>query len=184
MNRIPLVTPDTGDAGAAALLQDAEKTHGYVPNLYATLANAPAMLRGFLRFGMLLREAPTSARPLRELIIMRCAQLSGAAYEWAHHWPLAIESGVPERKLLALSNWAAEDVFTDDERAVLDFAEQVHASGHVTDSTFARLRERFDPEQIVEITLTASFYAQVARFLLAMDVQVEPEFRVYLDTWE
>jgi alkylhydroperoxidase family enzyme len=183
VSRAPLVAQDTDDAQAAALLDEVARMHGFVPNLHRTLAHAPAMLRGWLDFGVPLRAAPRTPRALRELIIMRSAQVSGAAYEWAHHWPMAIENGVPERKLLALANWSADDSFAEHERAALEFAEQVLASGVVTESTYARLRQHFDVPEVIEITLTASFYANVARVLLALRVEVEPEYEIYLGNW-
>jgi alkylhydroperoxidase family enzyme len=47
----------------------------------------------------------------------------------------------------------------------------------VSDATFDALRKFFDAEQIVELTLNTGFYNMVVRFLLPMQVDLEPGAR-------
>jgi alkylhydroperoxidase family enzyme len=77
------------------------------------------MLEAWVGIAWPLRQEPSATRALRELAIMRTALLAGAEYEWAHHWDMAVQAGVDERKLRALADWRRGDAFTDEERAVL-----------------------------------------------------------------
>jgi len=47
----------------------------------------------------------------------------------------------------------------------------------VSDDTFNALRDFLDDEQIVELTLNTGFYNMVVRFLLPMQVDLEPDAR-------
>jgi alkylhydroperoxidase family enzyme len=46
----------------------------------------------------------------------------------------------------------------------------------VGDGAFAAVRRPFTPAEIVELTLTAGFYAGVARVLRALQVDLEPGY--------
>ena len=47
MTDFPLQTAETADPAAARILETAEKQNGFVPNLFATLANAPLALEAY-----------------------------------------------------------------------------------------------------------------------------------------
>lgn len=181
MSRLPLVPEDTPDQDAAKLLAEIKQVYGSLPNLHRTLAHSPDMLRAWLDVAVPLRVKPKAGRAIRELIIMRAAQLTGATYEWAHHWRMAVDNGVTEEKLRALSGWREAQDFTPAERAVLAYIEQVVESGDIDDAVFAELRAHFDDGEIVELSLTASFYVNVARLLRALDVDLEPGYPDHLD---
>jgi len=184
MNRLPLIPiEDNSNPALAQIFDAARSARGAVSDLYRTLGHAPAMLEAWTAMAWPLRSEPRTPRAVRELIIMRAAQLTGAVYEWGHHWPMALAAGVPREKLLTLSTWNQDESFTPEERAVLAYAERVLADGRVDNDVFARLAGFFDPEEIVEITLTTTFYACVARLLLALRIELEPEYAEQMEGW-
>jgi alkylhydroperoxidase family enzyme len=79
---------------------------------------------------------------------------------------------VPAEKLEQLANWRASDLFDERERAALAYAEEINA-GKVSDEAAAALARHFAPPEVVELTLTAAFYAMVPRVLDALRVPVE-----------
>lgn len=152
------------------------------PTLYRVLGNAPAMFRGWVDFAWPLRSAARSERRLRELLIMRQAQISGARYEWAHHLPMALEAGVTPAQLAALPQWASASEFDPRERAILQLADEVANGPAASEATIAGLGDAgFEVDEVVELVLTASFYVCVARFLMSMNIEPEPEYERYLD---
>jgi alkylhydroperoxidase family enzyme len=140
-------------------------------NLYRTLANHPTLLRAWIGFAWTLREGATP-RTLRELMILRGAQLMKAEYEWHHHRRMAKEAGVPDEKVEQLASWRSSDLFDERERAALAYAEGIDA-GTVSGEVAANLAQHFGPAEVVELTLTAAFYAMVPRVLDALKVPVE-----------
>lgn len=142
-----------------------------VPQLYQLLANAPAMLEAWIGLAWPLRAAATTPRALRELLILRIAQLTGASYEWQAHEPFAREFGVREAQIAELAEWTASDQFDETERSALAAADELTASGELSDDAFGSLAQRFDPGELVELILTISFYCCVSRVLKAIGLE-------------
>jgi alkylhydroperoxidase family enzyme len=176
MARIRMCPTEPEDPTLARLFEGVRARGVEVPNLYRVLSASPGMLEAWIDFAWRLRLDATTPRDLRELMILRGAQLSGAAYEWAHHRPMALAAGVPEAKIDALADWRASDAFTDAERAALRVTEEITAGQGASEAAMTELKAHFPPEAVVELTLTASFYVCVARMLTSLAVDVEPAF--------
>ena len=153
-----------------------EELWGTPPNLYRALANHPAIVAAWTEFANTLRHASRTPRALRELVILRGAQVSASEYEWAQHLRMARKAGVREAQIAALAGWRTSPEFDARERAALELAESV-TSGRVTDEVYREAMRHFDQHDYVELAVTAGFYAMVARVLDAMAVELEPEFR-------
>src|SRR5690606_35436230 len=143
------------------------------------LANAPRMLRAWLDFAWPLRLQAQAGRRIRELLILRGAQVSGTRYEWVHHVPMALAAGVTQAQVDALGDeWAASPLFNEAENAVLRLADEVtHGPGASAASIAALEQQGYSAAEITELTLTASFYVCVSRFLHSMDVPLEEQDR-------
>lgn len=171
------MTSETPDDPVLAEIFDGVRARGSdLPNLYRVLGASPVMLNAWIDFAWSLRLDATTPRGLRELIIMRGAYISGIAYEWAHHWPMAIKAGVSEDKLHALKDWRDSSLFSAEERAVLQMADEISNGPGASAATISALNENFTPSEVVELTLTASFYVCVSRLLTSLDVDIEPDY--------
>ena len=91
MARIPLVPMPPDDHRVAAMFDEVTKRGMKVPDLYRVMGHAPDMLRAWLDFAWPLRLNAKTNRRLRELMILRGAQVSKTGYEWAHHVPMALD---------------------------------------------------------------------------------------------
>jgi alkylhydroperoxidase family enzyme len=183
MKRVPLVPDEAADDVVAPVLERF-RAEGREPiALYRALANTPVLLRSYSVLARSLRHDSTSERRLRELVILRMALLTGSAYEWSHHRPMAIAAGVSNEQIGALSAWEESALFDENERAALRCADAVHDL-EVTDDAFAELEGAVGRAGAVEIVLTASFYEAVARLVQGLGVEVEPEYRANLDGFE
>lgn len=155
-----------------------EELWGQPPNLYKALANHPALVAAWTEFSKTLRHDTRTPRSLRELVILRGAQLMRSEYEWAQHLPMARKAGVSEAQIQALPAWKSSPHFDAREKAALALAEAV-TQGKVGDEVYAEAMRQFDHHDYVELALVASFYAMVGRMLDAMGVQLEPEVKNY-----
>jgi 4-carboxymuconolactone decarboxylase len=173
MERLALVGDDQPDPALGATYDFVRSRVGQVPNLYRTLAHAPNLLQGWIDFAWALRNDARTDRALRELVIMRTAQLNETNYEWTHHWKMAVAAGVSEDKLNALDGWRDSTLFSPAERVVLEMADQLAATTRLTDDAWQALAAMFDERQVVELVLTASFYACVSRVLGGLAVPLE-----------
>lgn len=151
---------------------------GDPPNLYRALGNHPALCAAWTEFARAIRYESRTPRTLRELMILRGAQLMRSEYEWAQHLRMARKAGVREAQIEALARWRDSGEFDAREKAALALAEAV-TNAEVADAVYAEARKHFDHATYVELALTAAFYAMVGRMLEAMRVQLEPDAREY-----
>ena len=173
MPRLPLIE-DNSDPRIAAVYEALQSGgHKGFPNLYRLLGHAPAMLKAWTGLAWPLRSEAKTPRALRELMILRGAQIMGADYEWTHHVPMARAAGVTQAQIDGLADWRASGLFAPDERAALRLAEEITQGPGASADAIAEARNFFGESGVVELVLTASFYACVGRVLHSLDVPLE-----------
>ena len=148
--------------------------NGEFLNLYRVLGHHAHLLSAWIEFAYTLRRDCTTPRTLRELMILRGAQLEGSAYEWHQHRRWARQQGVPPEQIEDLFFWRESPRFSDAECAALALTEAM-MHGDVSDAVYAGLEKHFSSSEIVELALTAGFYAMVPRVLNALKVPIEDE---------
>jgi 4-carboxymuconolactone decarboxylase len=147
---------------------------GTTAPLYRALAHSEPLLLAWIDFAWTLRAACASDRRVRELVILRSAQLHDCAYQWRDHVVMAIAAGVTDAQVADLATWARSPHFADEERAALRFAEELFA-GDVADDTWRELRAHFPDGECQELLMTAGFYSMVPRVVKALRLGVDPE---------
>ncbi|OGA64132.1 MAG: hypothetical protein A3G81_01700 [Betaproteobacteria bacterium RIFCSPLOWO2_12_FULL_65_14] len=172
MQRVPLAEFEP------ALKKRLADLWGAPPNLYRALANHPNIIAAWAEFANTLRNGTRTPRTLRELVILRGAQLAKSEYEWAQHLKMARKAGVREAQIAALADWRKSAEFDAKEKAALAIADAV-TEGRVSDDVYRDVSKHFDHHDYVELAVTAGFYAMVARTLDALGVQLEPDFVDY-----
>jgi 4-carboxymuconolactone decarboxylase len=172
--------PEEFDSAEVKSVFAAIRARGGEPSpLYRTLAHAPGMLAAWANLAWPLRYETSLEGSLRELIIMRIAEMNQARYQWAYHVRPALSSGLTQEQLDSLHDWRNSRLFDERQRWVLTYAEQV-ATLTVDDDTFAEVAKRFTNQELVELTLIAAFYTNVSRVLQALGIEVEESFERFL----
>jgi len=92
---------------------------------------------------------------LLELVSMRTSQLNGCAYCIDMHTKDARAAGETEQRLYLLDAWRETPLYSERERAALDWTEAVTrvADGHVPDEVFASARNHFSEEELLNLTI-------------------------------
>src|SRR4051795_9369802 len=98
MPRLPLTSSTPDDPLLQEIFSEVRGRIGHIPALYRALGNSPAMLRAWIDLAWPLRLNSTTSRALRELVILRGAQMGMIEYEWAHHVPMALAAGGAQNK--------------------------------------------------------------------------------------
>ena len=159
-----------------ALQKRLEELWGKPVNLYRALGNHAPLTAAWTEFANAIRHESRTPRALRELMILRTAQIARSEYEWAHHLRMARKAGVSEAKIAALPGWRSAAEFDAKERAALALTEGVMACD-VSDAVHAEAKKHFSDAEFVELSLTAGFYAMVSRMLDAMRVELDDDVR-------
>jgi AhpD family alkylhydroperoxidase len=116
-------------------------------------AHQPKMLSGMGRFQQAVRKAQTVDERLKDLVELKGAQMIGCEFCVDLGSQIWRNSGFSDEELLALPRYRQSDLFTDREKLALDYTVAVMRTPvEVTDELFARMKEHFSDEQLVEIT--------------------------------
>jgi len=175
MSRVRLVQKNQASPEVSELFQRIEDNGAKVMNLYRAMANSPHVTRNLIKLGNSLISKTDLSPKLRELTIMRIAKLCDCEYEWAQHTPVALHSGVSQTQLDVIDSWKESDDFTDEERAVLQYVDEVAQNVKVADKTFEALRQHLSERNIVELTLAIGWWGMLARFLVPLEVEIDEE---------
>lgn len=172
MPRIPPVAPPYSEEIAqtfARLMPEGMEPLG----LFRTLAHNPRVLRRVQRGG-LLDPGSISVRQ-RELAILRTCALCDAAYEWGVHATLfGGLAGFDDDQLRSTWTGVPLDTWTDDERAVIQACDELHAASQLSAATWSVLRGHFDDAQCIELVTLAGLYHAISFVVNVTEVEAEP----------
>ena len=169
MARIPYADPNQNEE-VKALAERIRKERGQLGNLYLMLLNSPPVARGWLDLLTAVRQQCKLPARYRELVILRIAILNGADYEYESHVPIALEEGITQAQIDALSESGKSNVFSPVDRAVLAYCDAMTEDIEVPDGVFEALRPHFDARELTELTVTVCAYNLVSRFLEAVKI--------------
>jgi AhpD family alkylhydroperoxidase len=157
-------------------------TYAYGRRVYGT-PTEPAQVIGhhrplLLGYGALSFAAERFANAvdgrLKNLAMLRTAQLVGCQWCLDFGSRLAQDAGVPAADLRALAVWRESDRFDGRDRLVLEYAEAMTRTPvEVSDELFARLRAQFDERQVVELTMAIALENLYSRSNWAFGIEGE-----------
>lgn len=156
MSRVPLQTLESAPAEARPFLENALKNSGFVPNLLAVLANAPAALETYVTVSGLNAKASLSL-PEREVVQLVAATTHGCAFCVAGHTAVATNKAkLPAEVIEALR--ARGELPDARYEALAEFTSQVIATrGNVADADYVAFRAAgFGEAQALEVILGVS----------------------------
>ena len=79
--------------------------------------------------------------------------------------------GVSDEKILALAEYATSPLYTDAERVALEYADCITLSERdVDDALFARLRQFYDDDALVELTAVIAWENASSKFNRALRI--------------
>lgn len=185
--RLPYVPnpPPTTSPEEAAIVEriQARRAPRPLTSLDLALLHSPPVADGWNAFLGAVRTRTTLADDVRELAICRVAVVNKAWYEWMHHAPLAVQAGVSEAAMEALTakqgpltlggrptkEEAGEAGFGEKQWAAIVIADEMTRNVEVSDETFAAVKALFGERETVEIVATVACYNCVSRFLVALN---------------
>src|SRR5712691_7027037 len=116
-------------------------------------AHQPKLMSGMGKFQQAVRKAHTVDERLKNLVELKGAQMIGCEFCVDLGSQICRNSGFSDEELLALPRYRQSDLFTEREKLALDYTVAVMRTPvEVTDELFARIKEHFSTEQLVEIT--------------------------------
>lgn len=84
---------------------------------------------------------------------------------------MSSQQGISDEKIAALSDYANNDLYHEPERVALEFADAMTITGRdVSDELFARLRNFYDDDALIELTATIGWENASSKFNRALRV--------------
>jgi alkylhydroperoxidase family enzyme len=116
-------------------------------------ARRPKMMSGMGKFQGAVRKGKTVDERLKYLVELKGAQMIGCEFCVDLGSQICRNSGFSDDELLALPRYRQSELFTEREKLALDYTVGVMRTPvEVTDELFARMKEHFSDDQLVEIT--------------------------------
>ena len=85
-----------------------------------------------------------------------------------------MHAGVSEEKIAQVPQAAASPLFSEGERAALEYAEAMTVTGRkVDDALFARVRQHFSEAQLVELTAAVALENFRSKFNVALGIEAQ-----------
>lgn len=173
MARIPYADPNKPET--RELVERIVKERGSVLHLYQMLLHSGPVAEGWLNYLTAIRHKCSLNGAIRELVIVRVAQLNGAQYEADQHIPIALKEGVTQQQIDELEDWRNSTSFNATERNVLELTDQMTTKVKVDKSVMEALATDFNHQELVELVATVAAYNMVSRFLEAFGIHSDDE---------
>ena len=142
-----------------------------VPNYIRALAQNTKSAPQFANLVQTFLFGGTIAPETKMAMSLRITQIYSSPYLYAHtnRWLRASDRGQ-----FLLKNWEDKKGFSEAELLAIGYAEKLTNDIHgVSDADFAKVRGAFNDSQIVELTMTVSFFNHFVRFVEATNLPVE-----------
>jgi uncharacterized peroxidase-related enzyme len=166
----PETTPELQDDFAVF-----EDILGFVPNSILTMQRRPEMVKGFVSLtkGVMDPEGSVDLGLMR-LIAHFSSRAAGCQYCEAHSLIAAKIHDVSQEKLDAIWDYQWSPLYSEAERAALDFAMAAGSVPNAVDAElFSRLKQHWTEDQIVQILGAVCLYGFLNRWNDSMATDLE-----------
>ncbi|GHT96496.1 hypothetical protein FACS1894116_13730 [Betaproteobacteria bacterium] len=174
MSRITHINPTELSADLQPLFHRYAVEYGAFGNQASVLAHVPP---AFVHLTSMLTELKhREVTPWRyiELAIVTVSRLNACTYCVSHHTPVLETIGVSPQAAAQVLEYETVDEFDEIDRVVIEYAIAVTRDARrVSDVLFARLRQHFSEEQVVELTLRIGLCGFFNRFNDALRIEIE-----------
>jgi 4-carboxymuconolactone decarboxylase len=149
------------------------KDRPVVLNVQRMTANAQSLFPVRSRLSNALFTQTVISPKLREIAILRTAKDCHSVYEWTQHVPAARHVGVSEEQIASIENWQSAGCFSEIERLVLKFTDEVNANVKASRETLEALKKHLSPGEIIELLIIIGHWRQTASILETTEVDLE-----------
>jgi uncharacterized peroxidase-related enzyme len=173
---MPLVTPiDISDTSVKELVKFFNETLGFCPNSVLTMQRRPNIAKAFIELNMAVMENHGQlTSEFKRLLAFVSSNTAGCRYCQAHTIRAAERYGSSPKRLENVWDFKNQDVFTDAEKAALQFAQEASmVPVNVTEATEKQLHVYWSDDDIVEIMGVIALFGYLNRWNDVMATSLE-----------
>ena len=109
---------------------------------------------------------------VREIAILTTAREMDSQFEWVAHEPEALKEGVPQSTIDVIKYRRSTEGVDPTDALIIELGRQLWRDHKVKSETFAKLKDIFGPNKLVELVMLMGNYAGTAALLTAVDMQL------------
>ena len=149
---------------------------GFTPNSVLTMQRRPEIARAFIELNIAVTQPVHIDNQLQRMIGYMASYAAGCRYCQAHLALGTKRFGASDDKVAAPWQYRTSPLFSDAERAALDFAlAAASVPNGVTDDIAAELKRHYSDDAIVEILAEVALMGFLNRWNDSMGTVLEPE---------
>jgi 4-carboxymuconolactone decarboxylase len=141
---------------------------------YNPMIRSPVLGQRLYDLFYYLRWQTSVPTRLNEFAILIIGRQWRSQVEWFAHAPLAAKAGLSANVIAELKEGKRPTGLAEDEAVVYDFVTELATIKKVSDETYARAKQIFNDQQIVDLTAVAGNYVMVAMMLAMAEETVPP----------
>lgn len=171
MARIPYFDPANASQRVISALAGKRKI-----NIFRMIANSENCAPEVFALGQSLSRGSSLDPVQREVVILRTAHLTGAAYQWHEHNAVATRIGFTAERIAAVASYPDESacaVLGPFEQTLIRFTDALITTATVPDEEFDEVRGEYDDSRLMELVLLVGFYMMVGRVMRTFDIETE-----------
>ena len=169
--RLSPLPPAQWDACLKPVLDDL----GTPLNIHNVIARNPALMSSYLAFRNHIVKGSSLSGRQRELLVLRTAHNTQAAYEWDHHVVRSRAIGMTDEEISRVRHGAGASGWTEEDALLLKAADDMHGATEIARPTWAAMCARFSDAQLLDIIFTVGTYLIMSTILKTVGVPDEDE---------
>jgi 4-carboxymuconolactone decarboxylase len=144
-------------------------------NIHRMLAGSPATFQAMVRlFSSYLNDGVLESE-LREIIILRVGHLRKSEYEVRNHQNAARVIGMSQERIQALEPGQDLTLYTNEERLVIQFVDEVVQDGAASKATFDAVAGFMNTAELLEVTVVVGVYTMVSQICATFEIELEEQ---------
>ena len=158
----PIAAEDMTEAQTAAVAELAA-VRGIVPRgPWIPLLRSPEVLGRTRAMGDYLRYDTSLPPQLSEFLILLTAREWSQRYEWAAHYPIALDAGIDPEIVNAVAEGRVPEHMTDDQAILHALFAELIGTNQVSDETYGRAVAAFGERGVIDAVGIIGYYTLLA----------------------
>jgi AhpD family alkylhydroperoxidase len=188
---VPLPEKENMDPADLPAIETGLAAFGHMLYTWQAVSNVPGLFSKYFPFLRTLTGPGALDQRIKEITAVQVAILNHCRYTVSHRCFSAQGKGVTEEELVKI---AANDLqsFSDKERLALEFTRAVtldipattaaESATGIDETLRERVKEAFEPEQLVELLMSIGLWNSITRFHRVLDLDLDlPEAPAEVD---
>ncbi|MDC0033086.1 carboxymuconolactone decarboxylase family protein [Alphaproteobacteria bacterium] len=174
--RLPLVKREDLNDGAKGIFDDHNdpngSSHAGMRGPGGVRLHSPRLAEFSRRAAQYLRHETGLNPRIREVAILVSAREHNSQFEWQQHERVGLREGVSPETIDVIKHRKPVDGLDGTEALIIEIGRQLFREHKLSSDLFAKARETFGEQKLIDLLANMGSYAATAMLLAAVDMQV------------